>query len=271
VGKQRGARLVRLSCLIGGPKQRLSALHAFTQVALVVLIVSSLVACRDRIEPSAALAPSVSSPTAAASVATISASPSSIEDVDRSLIDAMVPYHEGVRELSSIALTRVEHPELRPLLSELVRVQGLEINEMRRWRQQWFGSSATPPMRQIPRLSADATSSGAPSMNMEAEIVRLRSAPAPFDRAFIDTVIPHFQNTLDLARLAEKRAARPELAKLAATIIDRQQRESDQLIQWRQAWYGNTGSPSSAPARGVMPGVDPSQGPRDGQDPHQGH
>lgn len=244
--------------------------RALTQAALITMTALSFVACRDRMETPTALTSSVSSPTAKAPTATITLSPSSIEDFDRSLIDTMVPYHEGVRELSSLALTRLEHAELRPLLSELVRVQGLEINEMRRWRQQWFGSSATPSMRQVPRLSDEATSTGAPAINMEAEVVRLRSAPAPFDRAFIDTVVPHYQNTIDLARLAETRAARPELARLATTIIERQQRESDQLVRWRQAWYGNTDQPSSAP-RGITPGAEPSQAPRDAQDPHQGH
>jgi uncharacterized protein (DUF305 family) len=205
-----------------------------------------------------------------ASVAAIAPSASVAEDLDRSLIDAMVPYHEGVRELASLALTRSEHAELRPLLSELVRVQGLEINEMRRWRQQWFGSSATPPMRQIPRLSAEAGSTGASAINLEAEVVRLRSAPAPIDRAFIDTVVPHYQNMIDLARRAETRAACPELARIASAIIEHQQRERDQLTRWRQAWYGNSDQPSSAP-RGTAPGPEPSQTPRDAQDPHQGH
>ena len=100
--------------------------------------------------------------------------------------------------------------------------------------------------------------------------MRLRSAPVPLDRTFIDTVIPHYQNTIDLARLAEARAARPELARLATSIADRQQREVDQLIQWRQTWFGSTENPSSAPRR-TAPGDEPSQAPRDGEDPHQGH
>lgn len=245
-------------------------LRACVQAILIILTASGLGACLDRTEPPATSAPSVSSPTAMASVAAVAPSASGAEDLDRSLIDAMVPYHEGLRELSSLALTRLEHAELRPLLSELVRVQGLEINEMRRWRQQWFGSSATPSMRQILGLSAEATSRGPPAINMEAEVVRLRSAPAPFDRAFIDTVVPHYQNMIDLARLAETRAARWELAGLATTIIERQQWARDQLTRWRQAWYGNSDQPSSAP-RGTAPGPEPSQTPRDAQDPHQGH
>jgi uncharacterized protein (DUF305 family) len=240
------------------------------QIILVVAAASSFIACQERTEPPSASAPSISIPPATATVIPIAASTSGAEDFDRSLIDAMVPYHEGVRELSSIALTRVEHAELRPLLSELVRVQGLEINDMRRWRQQWFGSSATPPMRQIPRLSTEVKPTGAPAINLEAEVVQLRSAPAPFDRAFIDGVIPHYQNTIDLARLTEARAARPELARLATAIIERQRREVDQLVEWRQAWYGSTESPAGVPKR-ITPGAEPSQAPRDGEDPHQGH
>jgi len=269
--EQWGARYGPLARRIAGRARDPSGRVATTLAALLVLLASIFVGCRDGTGAPPTQPRTAASPTTESSVAPAAASPSSVEDRDRSFIDALVPRHEGVRELASIALTRVEHSELRPLISELVRVHGSEINQMRRWRQQWFGSGATPPMSQTPGLSAGAATAGAPTINMEAEVVRLRGAPAPFDRAFIDMMIPLYQNGIDLARLAEMHAARPELMELARTIVERQVRESDQLIRWRQDWYGDADRPARAPSGTVPSGADPSQGPRDGQDPHQGH
>ena len=74
-------------------------------------------------------------------------------------------------------------------------------------------------------------------VDMAKENEELKTAE-PFDRAFIDAMIPHHQSAIDAAKAAETRAQRPEIKQLAKEIVAAQQREIDQLQQWRRAWYG---------------------------------
>ena len=60
----------------------------------------------------------------------------------------------------------------------------------------------------------------------------------------------------------------PELEYLR--LIERQQRESDRLIQWQQAQHGSTDNPSIAPGK-LTPGAEPTRASRDERDPHRRH
>ncbi len=76
-------------------------------------------------------------------------------------------------------------------------------------------------------------------MDMAADVEALRTAGGPFDRAFIDAMIPHHESAIAAARVAQEQAQRPEIKELARAIIAEQQREIDQMKVWRQAWYGS--------------------------------
>ncbi|PZV07357.1 MAG: DUF305 domain-containing protein [Leptolyngbya sp.] len=70
-------------------------------------------------------------------------------------------------------------------------------------------------------------------------------APAPQnsmmtrpDQHFIEMMIPHHQDAVEMTNLALARAKRPETKKLAATIKRDQTREIQQMRGWYKAWYG---------------------------------
>ncbi|HIK16766.1 MAG TPA: DUF305 domain-containing protein [Leptolyngbyaceae cyanobacterium M33_DOE_097] len=60
------------------------------------------------------------------------------------------------------------------------------------------------------------------------------------DQHFIEMMIPHHQDAVDMAELALTRATHPELKKLAQTIKQDQTREIQQMRAWYQAWYGTS-------------------------------
>jgi len=63
---------------------------------------------------------------------------------------------------------------------------------------------------------------------------------APFDRAFIDAMVPHHRSAIEMARVAKKEGLKqPELLKIANAIIATQGKEIAQMIAWRKAWYGS--------------------------------
>src|SRR4028118_1471225 len=65
----------------------------------------------------------------------------------------------------------------------------------------------------------------------------LGPADADYDLRFVDAMTPHHQGAVEMAKEALSKSKRPEIKKLAQDIIAAQNREINQLKQWRQAWY----------------------------------
>ncbi len=59
----------------------------------------------------------------------------------------------------------------------------------------------------------------------------------PFDRAFIDSMIPHHASAIEMASTANMRSDNPEIKRLARGIIDAQSREIGEMIELRQLNY----------------------------------
>jgi len=166
-----------------------------------------------------------------------------IMDFDQMFINMMVPHHQGAVEMAKIAQQRAEHPEIKQMADAIISGQQEEITQMKDWKKLWTGSSDTPPISDMPMLEEMPGMGGAGhSMNMQADVDRLKNAAEPFDLAFIDAMIPHHQSAIDSATLALKQATHPEIKDLAQKIIDAQQKEIDQMNALRKAWY-----PDAAP------------------------
>ncbi len=95
----------------------------------------------------------------------------------------------------------VSHHEGRQLAEDILRSQDAEISRMRQWRREWFGNDATPPMNHMPMLGNMVGHAGQ-TMDMAADVERLRSANGAFDIAFLDAMIPHHQSAVEAGRLA---------------------------------------------------------------------
>jgi uncharacterized protein (DUF305 family) len=65
------------------------------------------------------------------------------------------------------------------------------------------------------------------------------------DQSFIEMMIPHHQDAVDMANLALKKGQHPEIKNLAQIIIRDQQREIQQMELWYQQWFGQTVPPLS--------------------------
>jgi uncharacterized protein (DUF305 family) len=62
----------------------------------------------------------------------------------------------------------------------------------------------------------------------------------PFDRAFIDGMVPHHEEAIAMAKEAKTAGlSEPDLVDIADAIIATQQNEIDQMLAWRAEWYGS--------------------------------
>ena len=63
---------------------------------------------------------------------------------------------------------------------------------------------------------------------------------APFDRAFIDSMVPHHRSAIQMAKIAKAEGlSKPELVKIANDILRTQSAEIARMLSWRKAWYGS--------------------------------
>jgi uncharacterized protein (DUF305 family) len=147
---------------------------------------------------------------------------------DERFIDSMVPHHRGAVDMAQVALENAEHVEIERLAEDIVRTQEAEIEELRSIKQEEFGTSEVP------------MEMGSEEMEMMGMTDPQQLAgERPFDRAFIDAMIPHHESAIDMANVALQESDNPEIQRVAEAIVDAQQREIAQMKGWREEWYPN--------------------------------
>jgi uncharacterized protein (DUF305 family) len=57
------------------------------------------------------------------------------------------------------------------------------------------------------------------------------------DAHFIEQMIPHHEDAITMAKLAQTKAQRPEVKELANNIIDSQGKEINQMKDWYKTWF----------------------------------
>ena len=157
--------------------------------------------------------------------------------IDRAFVEEMIPHHESAVEMAEMAQERGQHTEVKKLADAIVETQNSEIDTMK-------------------TMAADMKKDGveegelgmeAEHMGMSGDTARLDKAK-PFDRAFIDMMIPHHQGAIRMARLQLDAGKDPEARKLAQAIIDAQTKEIDEMNMWRVDWYGKLSPAGGVPA-----------------------
>ncbi|XHX77167.1 MAG: DUF305 domain-containing protein [Stenomitos frigidus ULC029] len=107
----------------------------------------------------------------------------------------------------------------------------------------FLNACSTPTQNQAQPANSTAADAGDQQMghggmnhgdNMSMD---LGPADAEFDLRFVDAMTPHHQGAVVMAKEAQQKSKRPEIKKLAADIIQAQDKELSQMKQWRQAWY----------------------------------
>ena len=150
---------------------------------------------------------------------------------DQMFIAAMIPHHESATDMAKMARTNAEHPETKQLANQIISAQQEEIDQMRAWYKEWYGTDQVPEMDHEMMPGIDMGDMGMESQDL--------SKAKPFDKAFIDAMIPHHEGAIAMSRRALRQAKRPEIKQLAKEIISSQQEEINQMKRWRSAWYGS--------------------------------
>ncbi|MDX6379807.1 MAG: hypothetical protein QOI57_831 [Rubrobacteraceae bacterium] len=145
---------------------------------------------------------------------------------DERFIDMMVPHHQMAIDMAKVAQQNAEHQEIKELADNVVSTQQQEIDQLKSIREQRFGSSSTPSQMNHSEME-----------NMGMLMPDELATQQPFDKAFIDSMIPHHASAIDMASVANMRSDDPEIRGIARAIIDAQSKEIGEMIGWREQWY----------------------------------
>lgn len=145
---------------------------------------------------------------------------------DRLFIDMMVPHHEGAVEMARVALKKSEREQILDLSRDIVRTQEAEVEELKDVKRAEFGTSDIPTGMN----EGDMEAMGMMDADELAE-------QWPFDKAFIDAMIPHHRSAIDMANVVLEESNNPRLRELATDIAEAQEREISRMKSWREGWY----------------------------------
>jgi uncharacterized protein (DUF305 family) len=150
----------------------------------------------------------------------------------------MIPHHQGALVMAQEAVQKSKRPELIKFAKNIITEQKKEIAQMQQWRKQWYPKAAATPMMWHTQMNHEMpmTAEHKKSMMMS---MSLGKADVLFDRRFLDSMIPHHQGAVTMAKDSLQKTQRSSLQKLSQNIITSQQSEIDRMTQWRKKWYGS--------------------------------
>jgi uncharacterized protein (DUF305 family) len=182
-------------------------------------------------------------------------------NVNRAFLEAMIPHHESAIEMASVAKRRAEHREVRELAKRIVNTQRDEIRQIERIHQRLFDQKILPNPDAHAGLGLSAQEAGMAHMEPTAALADAK----PFDKAFIDEMVPHHQGAVRMARVALEETEDDETRSLAQAIVRTQSDEIAQRNNWRGAWYGDVSPAGGAPEDNAVPNE------TDSMEEHEGH
>ena len=153
---------------------------------------------------------------------------------DVAFINDMTAHHQGAIDMAKLAQSKAEHPEIKQLADDIVSAQNAEISVMKTIRDDMHNMGG----------HGDDAHMGMDdhAMGMDMDMTALEGAK-PFDKAFIDAMVPHHQGAIAMAKELLKKGEQPGLRKMADDIISAQTKEIAEMREWRKSWYGSaTGS-----------------------------
>lgn len=172
-----------------------------------------------------------------------------MNQIDQHFMEMMFFHHTQAVEMADLALTRAQRPEIKKLAAAIKQDQNRTIQQMKTWYKAWYGKEVPVTAMNHQDMMARHGGMGQQMnpdmmkmpmncnmMGMKVDLAALKNAP-DFDKEFIRQMIPHHRMVVMMSQMATNKATKPEIRKLAQSIIKTQTAEINQMQQWYQAWY----------------------------------
>jgi uncharacterized protein (DUF305 family) len=162
-------------------------------------------------------------------------------NMERHFIEKMIPHHQDAIDMAKLALEKSKKSEIKKLSQDIISSQSAEIETMKKWYKEWFGTEVP-----VKRMNMKGKGLGASEMMMDMSMSHdmmggtmddLRKS-ADFDKKFIEMMVKHHKGAVMMSgMLIDSR--KPEMRKFGKDIITAQSGEIEMMIKWYQGWYGS--------------------------------
>lgn len=155
--------------------------------------------------------------------------------VEKAFLTGMVHHHESAIDMAEIADEKGKAPFITKLAEDITTTQEREIAEMERIYERLLGGKLKPDPAAHDGLGLSAAEAG---MTHDAQTNQALRAADPFDRAFVDEMVPHHEGAVKMSGVVLKSTKDAELRKLAEEIVSTQKREIKQMNAFRVKNFG---------------------------------
>ncbi len=176
--------------------------------------------------------------------------PPPASDPQRGFLSAMVPHHTSAVDMAKVAQQEAQSDFVKGLANDIVSSQTAEIEQMGSIHERLFKAPLKPDMGGHMALGLSAEEAGMGHMD-GANMIRGKQ---PFDRVFVDEMVPHHQGAIRMAEAVKGKTRDPALRQLADDIVTAQRREIREMNDFREREFGGPVPGVPAPMGAVSGG-----------------
>ncbi len=150
--------------------------------------------------------------------------------MEQAFLTSMVHHHETALDMAMLAQRHGEDTFIKQLAGSIITTQEGEIDEMKSIHKRLFGTELKPDPLGHDQLGLTAGQAG---MTHDEDTNRMLQAADPFDRAFVDDMVPHHRGAIAMSNVVLDRTEDRALRDLAEKIIEAQRREIKEMNVFR--------------------------------------
>lgn len=155
---------------------------------------------------------------------------------EKAFLTGMTHHHGTAIEMATIAKERGQSKFVKNLANDIISAQTSELADMKSIYSRLIGGGTLKPDPAAhDGLGLTADEAG---MTHTPETNDMLRNANPFDRAFIDEMVPHHTGAVRMAKAVLERTEDAELRKLAEGIVSAQEREIKEMNAFRTKEYG---------------------------------
>lgn len=146
---------------------------------------------------------------------------------DIAYMSMMIEHHRGAVEMAQAALKASKDGRILKAARDIVAVQNREIAQLTGWLRSWYG--VAPSQRYMAMMRSDMK----PMMDTAMQgMTPMAGMAMPIDRSFLEGMIPHHQEAVEMSEGCLRKAARAELKTFCREVIRVQKAEIAQYQAW---------------------------------------
>lgn len=152
-----------------------------------------------------------------------------LNDADVLFAQKMIVHHQQAILMAKAAESRAQDPNVKQLAAQIEAEQAQEIQTMTGWLQAWGkpAPTMTPGMMPSPGMIPSM-----PTMTPQPDMSKMMDMHgAAFDRMFLQMMIMHHKDAVEMARTEQASGANPEAKQLAKNIETSQTAQITQMQQ----------------------------------------